>query len=308
MNPKDIALAEEWASIYRMRGFQPLPSSPDKKKPLCRFAHWWESKAPDDLFKRFPTSQIQVMTGIYWRLLIIDLDGEDAKKRWDRMGRTPRTWITHREGGNSHHIWFKIPQWVSGPLPTGFVWRGKEDHSGIERLCDHALVTVPPSRYVKDNRLRYRFLDHAHSPFGLGIPANAPRWVLDLEILRLRPVAIEDQIVSNPVSWNHSRRVATPASIRMDRDEVIRSINPIAIAREWGIRFDGKPTQKGWVPCKAFNREDKIPSAAIHRATGVYVDRGSGLTLSFFDLAVSIAGFKDWIEAKDALAQGRTRP
>ncbi len=308
MNPKDIALAEEWASIYRMRGFQPLPSSPDKKKPLCRFAHWWESKAPDDLFKRFPTSQIQVMTGIYWSLLIIDLDGEDAKKRWDRIGITPRTWITHREGGNSHHIWFKIPQWVSGPLPTGFVWRGKEDHSGIERLCDHALVTVPPSRYVKDHRLRYRFLDRGHSPFGLGIPANAPRWVLDLEILRLRPA--ESERLSYPsIPIAPCRRVATPASIRLTVDEILACFpDKVSLTRSWGVKFASRLGNRAWAPCHSVDREDIHPSAAINRQSGYYVDRGSGLKLSLFDLGVRLGVFRDRREAFQTLAQGRSRP
>jgi hypothetical protein len=301
MNPKDITLANQWANIYRMRGFQPLPSSPTEKKPLIRYADLWDKKAPDDLFEKFPSSNVQVICGrVPWRLIVIDLDGKQAQERWDRMGRSPRTWCSH-SGGGGRHLWFRLPEGLTEPISKAFLWKGDEKHEAIERLCDHSLVMAPPSIHPRTGR-RYRFEDKWHSPLGMGLPADCPAWVL-----RLRPV-VQDSFKFLLSDSDRAIRAAISTPKTMDRDEVIRSLDIIGIARSWGIKFDGKPTQKGWCPCKAFDRDDKTPSAAIHRKAGVYVDKGSGLKLSFFDLAVAIAGFPDWRSAKNALAQGRTRP
>ncbi len=299
MNPDDIDLCKRYAAIYKLRGLQPLPSSPTEKKPLIRYADLWDKKAPDDLFERFPSSNLQIMAGIHWRLLVIDLDGEEAQRRWDRMGRHPKTWVSH-SGGNGIHLWFRLKEDCSIELPKAILWKGEGKHNMIERLCDRSLVVAPPSIHVKTGK-RYRFLDKWHSPLGIGLPADCPVWVL-----RLQPIAMES--VSCQAMSSTERRVVIPTSKQMDRNEVLRSIDIIGIARSWGIRFDGKPTQKGWMPCHAYDRQDRTASAAIHRTAGIYVDKGSGLKLSFFDLAVAIAGFKDWREACEALAQGRDRP
>ncbi len=299
MNPDDISLCQRYAEIYRLRGFQPLPSSPTEKKPLIRYADLWNKKASDDLFKRFRTTNLQICCGRHWRLIVIDLDGDEAKRRWVQMGHMPRTWISH-SGGGGRHLWFRLPEGLTEPIGKAFLWKGSEKHQAIERLCDHSLVMAPPSIHPITKQ-RYRFEDKWHSPLGMGLPADCPRWILEL-----RPV-VRELVPSLPVS-EHPRRAAIPVSNLMDRNEVLRSIDVIGVARSWGIRFDGKPTQKGWVPCHAIDREDQTPSAAIHRTNGVYVDKGSGLKLSFFDLAVAIAGFKDWREACRTLAEGRTRP
>ena len=47
----------------------------------------------------------------------------------------------------------------------------------------------------------------------------------------------------------------------------------------------GEPNSDGWIPCHAFDREDKNPSAAINVQTGRYVDHGHGGTSgSIFDV------------------------
>src|SRR6185437_12083571 len=108
---------------YRERGFNPLPSAMDHKKPLVTYAHLWETRAPDHLFTEdvWPaTTNVQVMCGSAWRLLVVDLDGAEARERWDAMGHHRDTWITHRAGGESFHVWFKVPRWFKGEVRSGF--------------------------------------------------------------------------------------------------------------------------------------------------------------------------------------------
>ncbi len=266
-----IALASEWAAIYRERGFNPLPSRTDAKRPCCRFAEWWKSLGPNDLFEMFPTTNIQVMTGRHWRLLVIDLDGPEAIERWKTMGPCPRTWTVH-SGGCGRHLWFRLPIAYQFPLPKAVLWKGSGDHQAIERLCDHSLVMAPPSIHPVTEH-RYRFLVH-HSPVNLTLPADCPGW-----ILAAKPIVRE---VPFP-------RVHIPT---FDRPR-----DPIGLARSWGVRLAGPTSASGWIPCHAIDREDRHPSAAIQRENGFYIDHGSGERLSLIDLSIRLGIYRDVREA-----------
>ena len=63
------------------------------------------------------------------------------------------------------------------------------------------------------------------------------------------------------------------------------------------------PGAKGWIPCRAFGRQDNTPSAAVHCDTGRYRDLGgTGLSLSFYDLAVHVKRFTRWQDAREHYA------
>lgn len=302
MNPSDVALAAEYAEIYRSRGLNPLPSRPDAKRPLCRFADWWEEPAPADIFDRFPTTNIQVMTGRRWRLLVIDLDGPEAQAEWAKFGRAPRTWITH-SGGGGRHLWFRLPAEYPAPLPKAFLWKGDGEHSAIERLCDKSLVMAPPSIHPKTGE-RYRFLDRNHSPLRIGVPAECPTWVL-----RLKPIDLAPTVPVVPVRVHPPAPRQPRPTFSLDRERILDSIpDKVGLVRSWGVRVAGRPSPKGWVPVHAIGRDDTNPSAAVHQESGSYVDLGSGLRLSLFDLGVQMGVYHDWRDAASDLEARYGRP
>lgn len=292
---RDIAEARKWWTFYRLRGLNPLPSRTDAKRPMMRYTEYWDALAPDHLIDRFPTTNLQIMTGRRWRLLVIDLDGPEAIERWQAADVTPLTWITH-SGGGGRHLWFRLAPDHPRPLPKAVIWRGGGEHSAIERLCDRSLVMAPPSIHPRTGE-RYRFLDRRHSPARLPLPAECPGW-----ILRLRPEPVPHKTpivrVDRPVS------VPRPTLIEsrpLDRRRILDAIHDkIGLVQSWGVRFD-RDTGREWVPCHAVDREDANPSAAISRTSGSYVDLGSGLRLSLFDLGVHLGIYHDWREAASDL-------
>jgi hypothetical protein len=95
----------------------------------------------------------------------------------------------------------------------------------------------------------------------------------------------------------------------MTIDEILAFFpDKIGLTRSWGIKFASRLGQRAWAPCFAVDREDVHPSAAIHRESGFYIDKGTGLKLNLFDLGVRLGVFRDRKEAFRTLAQGRTRP
>lgn len=87
---------------------------------------------------------------------------------------------------------------------------------------------------------------------------------------------------------------------------IIKSLDLVKEYSELGIKFTEKRdgNSKGWMPCHAYGREDKSPSAAINLETGVYKDQGGeGLCLSLFDFSVRIGAFGDWKAALSEYAK-----
>ncbi len=64
LDPGHVAATRHWAGFYHARGYQPLPSRPpradavERKRPMLRFARWWEGGGPDPdwLWNPFPTT------------------------------------------------------------------------------------------------------------------------------------------------------------------------------------------------------------------------------------------------------------
>lgn len=289
----DVRVCREQAAFFRSRGFNPLPSRPDDKRPMIKYASLWETPLPEAEFDRFETSCVQVMTGRFWGLMAIDLDGPEAIERWAAMGRTPRTWISH-SGGGGRHVWLSVPK-EGRPLPKAFLWRGEDKHSAIERLCDKSLVMAPPSIHPKTGR-RYKWLDKGNSPYTVPMPVPCPAWVLQLApVVAERPIVSAAQPFAREAGRGATGRAPGP---RRPWREVVADIPDIpGLFRSWGIRTVGQPRSSGWLACHAFNRDDAHASAAIHIESGYYVDSGSGLRLGLADLAVQLGVYSTALDA-----------
>lgn len=284
----DATATRKWAAFYRSRGLNPLPSRMDAKRPMVRFADYWDNPFPVAQFDRQRTTNIQVMTGRHWRLLVIDLDGAAAWDEWRRWGSYAPTWMTH-SGGDGRHLWFRLPADYPDPLPKATLWQGDGKHIAIERLCDKSLIVAPPSIHPETGQ-RYTFFNQYCSPKKIPMPAICPAWVLGL-----RPVE-EASPKASIGSFLLPARVATHSTF--GRTEVLDAIpDKIGLARSWGVRIAGGTGQSGWTPCHAIDREDIKPSAAIHYRTGYYVDRGSGSKLSLFDLGIKLGVYQDFHHA-----------
>lgn len=87
------------------------------------------------------------------------------------------------------------------------------------------------------------------------------------------------------------------------RDKILEKINFEAEFQGMGIEIEGQAGEDGWAPCRAIDREDNNPSAAVNLVNGRYIDRGGvGLSLSFFDLCVQQGKFPSWTIARDHYA------
>lgn len=273
-------LTKEWVKFYRERGYNPLPSSCEAKKPLCTYAEYWEHQTPSDLFDRFPTTNIQIMTGARWRLLVVDIDDAqgDILSRWHRMSRCdslPSTWITC-SGGNGLHIWYSTPTNLSLPISKCVIHQGTGKHQAIEILFNRKLLMVPPSIHPVTKR-PYRFLT-GHGPEEIDWPTPLPNWLrhkLEHEVIR------------------HCASLGTPRAIYE---------GVVQLARSWGVRFTGKH-RNDWWECHAIDREDVKPSAAMHQKAGVYVDSGNGTKMGLAALAIRLGIYRTYQEALDALAR-----
>jgi hypothetical protein len=299
---RDEKFALYMARFYRSLGFNPIPSETTRKKPIYRFAeeYGWETMFPEEWFteeawEQNPTTNLQVITGLAFRLLVFDLDGAEAKSRWESMGRTPTTWITHRVGGNSWHVWFRTPKDFQGPIPKCFIWKGTEKHTGIERLCDRSMIVAPPSYHVTETSCRYKFMDNAHSPKRISLPAEAPSWVLRLKAVE--DLARPTRFAAAPALGDH-RRPSTPTphygERHLSRDELLdATFDKVGLAAAHGLRLTGR-SRNGWAECHAYDRPDNNPSAAIHEETGVYVDKGNDTSMSYFDLLIHLGAASDF--------------
>ena len=273
-------LTKAWVKFYRGRGFNPLPSSPEAKKPLCTYAEYWEHLTPSDLFDRFPTTNIQIMTGARWRLMVVDIDDAQGEilAQWHRLskcGSLPNTWITC-SGGNGLHIWYRTPLNLTLPISKCVIHQGAGKHQAIEILFNRKLIVVPPSIHPT-TKMPYRFLA-GHGPDDHYLPAPLPVW------LRQK---LESEVV------RHCAALTVPGAIYE---------GVVSLARSWGVRFTGKH-RNDWWECHAIDREDANPSAALHQKVGVYVDSGSGIKLGLAALAMRLGIYRSFKEAQAALSR-----
>lgn len=324
MNAQRVALAREWARVYREMGYQPLPSDPrpqdetgkeKRKKPLCHYAQWWEAPADPDLFDRFATTNLQVMTGRHWGLCVLDLDGEAAVEHVERNWRPlPRTWTSWHSGGGraSRHLWFSLPPGLTEERRRSRLWgvwdgearEGKGDwqhHTAVELLCDRSLVMAPPSIHPKTGN-PYGFL-RDRSPFAKGLqrPAMLPEWVWRMPHMEAPRPGPEPELV--PLARPRAQKTAGG---KADWRHVLDSLpSKRYVAAQWGLRFARNGSESdGWVSVHDFDREDRNPSARFNVESGRFWRPGMGQsqTLSLFELGAEMGHYRDWSECLDALA------
>jgi hypothetical protein len=310
MNP-DVQFAIRCADFYRQRGYQPLPSQANGRAPnLAAYTDLWEAPFPKAEFDRRATANIQMMCGVRWNLIVLDLDGKTAARAFWRLcaerGVLPPTWRVRTPGGG-YHLWFR-PHRDQLTCVTGKIWGlwdplggrkgdgGWIKHTAIEILGERHLVTVPPSRR---DHTPYRWVD-GRSPRDLDQPAEFPEWLdayprlparlagvvpslpigspsLGLSNLRLGPGPDGDG--TTPV-----RRPSTPwDGKRYRRRDVIEAIHRsgaiFGVAERFGVVFKSTDTNAaGWCPCYAVTNRgvpghrsgDSHPSAMFEPDTGCY--------------------------------------
>lgn len=266
-----LAHTRAWVDVFRERGFNPLPADETLRRPTYGYRQWWDSPVPDHVYDNHPTTCIQVMTGRFWGLLVIDLDGEGAQDRFGEIARgrgpLPRTWIC-KSGGGGLHYWWSIPKDFPRRLAGGPLWVGEGKHNRIDRICDHGLIVAPPSIHHRTGK-QYVWKKGC-SPLDIPMPAKCPGWLLNYPT-------------------EHEKR-------RMERRDRVHAgaerfahLDKIGKAKSWGVRFTGS-ARNGWHECHSPFRDDSNPSAAIHEESGYYVDLGAGAEgrMSFPELAVAI--------------------
>lgn len=84
---------------------------------------------------------------------------------------------------------------------------------------------------------------------------------------------------------------------------IMESTDIKATAESWGLEFTGSVSDQGWAECRAVNREDKKPSAAVNMHTGFYKDLGGGPSYPFFHLGLQYGGYSSYTEVVDDLAK-----
>jgi putative DNA primase/helicase len=95
-----------------------------------------------------------------------------------------------------------------------------------------------------------------------------------------------------------------PDRPRIDRGRVLAGLDLAEEFRALGIKFtSSKPNAKGWMDCRAWNREDANPSAGCNITTGQYKDQASGeKACSIFDLAVQMGRHPSAMDAMEYYA------
>lgn len=314
--PADFERAAKVARFFRARGYNALPSRMNIKGPmLSTYADFWDKPLPDSVYDEWATTNIQIMTGAFWKLCVVDCDGAEAHMVWREMknhngveGPLP-TWIV-RTGGGGWHYYFTLPAWLD-ECPSRRLWGiwdtwGGAKHTGdwtkhreVRLLGDRALAIAPPSIHVGTG-IRYEFMP-GYSPKDFPAPMQAPAWLLHMPAI-VNPRTAEDvpmfQLPKAP-----ARTPTGPPGAFYERDEVLGAVpDKIALAKSWGLRVASRGANpKGWWSCHAIDREDSTPSASIHEESGVYAELREGRRLAFFDLAVALGAYGTWEDAKNDL-------
>lgn len=176
------------AMAYCQRGWAVVPlCTPAESGPGCQqhgpacpspgkraLVRWgdYQHRAPTEedvrrWWGRWPMANVGVLTGRVSGLLVVDVDGADARARLAGRGSLPptATVLTGRRGGQ--HLYFVYPEGASVPTRAGVL-------QGVDVRADGGLVVAPPSRHASGATYAW---DDATSRHGLAEP---PQWLLEL--------------------------------------------------------------------------------------------------------------------------------
>ncbi len=221
-NP-EVERALQCARYFRDAfGWQPLPSKSRVKGPdLESYADYWDQPLPDSVFATWKARNIQLMTGVRWRLCVVDCDGDEARAAWARMaadhGGLPETWtVATGGGGGGTHTYFATPPWLDA-CPSRRLWGLWDTYAGpnhrgdwlkhreVRLLADHALVIAPPSTHVATGQ-PYRW---TNGPRQRARPAEAPGWIFRLPAIGVPSATVVAHPLQaaqpQPVSRHHRR-------------------------------------------------------------------------------------------------------
>jgi len=73
--------------------------------------------------------------------------------------------------------------------------------------------------------------------------------------------------------------------------------------KAWGLEFTGNVSAAGFAECRAVDRDDRNPSAAVNVSTGYYKDLGPGPSFPFFRLGVEYGPYSSFHECQKSLAK-----
>jgi hypothetical protein len=288
---EQVREAQRAAIGYYRRGWNPLPSRPDKKMPwLSHYAEWLSQPIDPAILDRWWAPNVQVVCGVAFGVCVVDVDGPFATRVWAQMilhRGLPDTWQVQTRRGC--HYWFACDGLTR--LPKRWLWRGWdrarerwEPGEGIELIGDRFLAMAPPS--VHPSGVRYAWIP-GHGPSEIPWPAPLPDW-----IRRLRsPVAPTTLVVSSVHPGSRAPRAQAPGLPRKVAPVFLCAEEKTRLARDWGLRVLSGPNQAGWISCRAIDRVDRHPSARFHAESGRYMDMTSGVNLGFCDLAVALGAF-----------------
>jgi hypothetical protein len=313
---EQIERAKNWSLEYEKRGYQPLPSCSTDKKPMIPYAYAWQGGLPsvEEMWRKNPSGNVQVMCGRHWNLCVIDCDGADGLAKFQEMcvernARVPKTWIVVNERSEGRHLWFSLPPVIrNGPeLGKRLLWGiwepegGKDGKGGwkkraaIELLCDRSLAMAPPSIHPV-RRKRYSWLG-GNSPYEIARPALLPLWLLTLEA---KP-PVEDMGTAVPI-LRPLRKVAPldklPCTATDVKEAIQRGGGFEKQAVDWGLKIVAKRANtEGWKRCYDLGKDDH-PSASFNPTTGRFrsFKNGNERSICFFLLGVELAGYRDWYD------------
>jgi len=93
------------------------------------------------------------------------------------------------------------------------------------------------------------------------------------------------------------------------RQEILDKLDIAEEFRLLGLKIDGSPDSRGWIPCPSIDKPDqKTPSAGVNVSPGKYQGRykdfreGSACSMDLFEFAVHVREAKDYAEAKKKYA------
>jgi hypothetical protein len=297
------------ADTIRSLGYNPIASCPVHNHPCYGYKQDKQEGQPkskfDSLAKRaMPCGEkqtnIQVATGLAWKLVVLDLDGPSSLAIWKYWlaldGRIDLlTWVVQTPRGGQQW-WFHCEESV----PYSIIWKDEEGgHSLIEVLGEDRLAKIPPSvKEVNGEFVPYKWVV---GPEDTPRPAQMPSWLISKAMSSFAAKKPE-----KPALLVRKEGPMKTSNFRYEWRSVLDAIpssERLSLAMSWGLKTaTSTANSSGFVKCHSFCREDSNPSAYLNLNTGYYSDFGSeGHRLTLFELGAALGVYASWMDAVNDL-------